>query len=411
MEFYLKIALFEVRYLLSKRGGRVDTYNYSRIQNYYRVPVFYHLIVTDECNLCCRYCREKAFEPIPEEDEPDEGEIDCDLPVDLSLDLKELYQFLAKDPDAVLTFYGGEPLLRPDLVTEIVRNAPVKRFMMQTNGILIPKLPDDVIRKFELIHVSIDGPEDLTDFSRGKGTYRKVIDGARYLRTHGFNGELNARMTVTEATDIQKAVLYLMENPDFCFNSIHWQLDADFWNDFQRRTFAEWAENNYNPGIHALVRYWITKMHEGTVLRWYPFLDTMEDLLLGRDSRLRCGSGYADYTILTDGSIVPCPVMIGMKDYYLGHVATTDPNNLPEVTVTGDCLTCDIRTFCGGRCLYSNIIRPWKPEERAIVCDTVRNLHDSLQEVLPEVKECIRRGEITLEDFAHTKFNGCEIIP
>lgn len=373
--------------------------------------MFYHLIVTDDCNLCCRYCRAKAFESFQSEDDLDESEIDCNLPVDLSLDLSDLYAFLARDPYAVLTFYGGEPLLRADLVTEIVRHAPVDRFMLQTNGVLIPRLPEDIIRKFELIHISIDGPEDLTDFSRGSGTYRKVIAGARYLTDHGFTGEINARMTVTEYTDIRKAVTYLMDNEDFPFRSIHWQMDADFSNDFNRRSFAKWTESSYNPGIRALVRLWVDQMHEGRVLRWYPFLDTMEDLLREQDSRLRCGSGYADYTILTDGTIVPCPVMIGMKKYYLGHIKTANPVTLPEITIQGDCINCDIRTFCGGRCLYSNIIHPWNPKERTVVCGTVRNLHNALLEVLPEVKELIVQRTISFRDFSHTKFNGCEIIP
>jgi radical SAM protein with 4Fe4S-binding SPASM domain len=152
-------------------------------------------------------------------------------------------------------------------------------------------------------------------------------------------------------------------------------------------------------------------MHEGTVLRWYPFLDTMEDLLLGRESRLRCGAGYADYTIMTDGSIAPCPVMVGMKDHYLGHISQASPAGLPELSVQGGCISCEIRTFCGGRCLYSNIVRPWEPEERAVVCGTVRNLYDALSKALPEVRSLIAADVISMENFSHIKFNGCEIIP
>ncbi len=67
--------------------------------------MYYHLILTDNCNLCCTYCRGKAFTVEPPE-QPDIV-IDEDLPVDLDIDLADLYRFLAKDPDAVLTFYGG----------------------------------------------------------------------------------------------------------------------------------------------------------------------------------------------------------------------------------------------------------------------------------------------------------------
>jgi putative peptide-modifying radical SAM enzyme len=373
--------------------------------------VFYHLIVTDDCNLCCRYCRAKAFEPEGPGAGSDGEEIDYDLPVDLSFDLDQLYSFLARDQNPVLTFYGGEPLLRADLVTTIVRTAPISRFMLQTNGLLLPALPDDVLRRFELIHVSIDGPEELTDYNRGGGTYRTLIANVKQILAHGFRGELNARMTVTEATDIYEAVTHLAGNQDFSFGSIHWQMDAGFRNDFSRRSFARWAETSYNPGIRSLVRHWVDAMHEGTVLRWYPFLDTMEDLLLGRESRLRCGAGYADYTIMTDGSIAPCPVMVGMKNHYLGHISQASPAGLPELSVQEGCISCEIRTFCGGRCLYSNIVRPWEPEERAVVCGTVRNLYDALSKALPEVRSLIAADVISMENFSHIKFNGCEIIP
>ena len=107
--------------------------------------MYFHLILTDNCNLCCSYCRAKAFES--DEDETRESvpvEIDPDLPVELAIDLPLLYGFLEKDPAPTLTFYGGEPLLRADLIDRIVREAPVQRFMIQTNGLLLrPARPGD----------------------------------------------------------------------------------------------------------------------------------------------------------------------------------------------------------------------------------------------------------------------------
>ena len=136
--------------------------------------VFYHLILTDKCNLSCSYCRGKSAVS----DELQEGScvIDTTLPVELAFDLDHLYSFLARDPHPVLTFYGGEPLMRADLVREILRDAPAEKFMLQTNGLLLHELdPADACR-FDTILVSIDGPESLTDQYRGAGTYRKVIE-------------------------------------------------------------------------------------------------------------------------------------------------------------------------------------------------------------------------------------------
>lgn len=374
--------------------------------------MYFHLILTDDCNLCCSYCRAKAFLDLEESETERAVEIDEQIPVELNFDLADLYAFLKRDPSPTLTFYGGEPLLRADLVERIVREAPVPRFMMQTNGLLLDRLAPETVNHFTTILVSLDGRRDLTDSSRGPGVYDRVMAQVRRIRSNGYTGELIARMTVTEKTDIADAVRWLSDNPDYSFSSIHWQLDANFAGDFALRTFADWVKTSYNPGIRALVSNWVDRMEtDGIVPRWYPFLDPMEDLLQGRTSRIRCGSGYMNYSIMTDGHIAPCPVMIGMKQYYLGHILTSDPARLGTVDVGGECTTCRIRSFCGGRCLYSNITKPWGETGRSLVCGTVENLHDALTGALPRVRSLIADGTLTLQKFAHEKFNGCEIIP
>ena len=150
---------------------------------------------------------------------------------------------------------------------------------------------------------------------------------------------------------------------------------------------------------------------KGEVLRWYPFLDPTEDLLQGRQTRLRCGSGYANYSIMTDGHIAPCPVMTGMTQYYVGHIRDADPQHLAVVTITGECTGCTFFGFCGGRCLYSNITKPWTKDERRFICSTVENLFWGLTDVLSRVKDLIANEIICPADFSHEKFNGCEIIP
>jgi uncharacterized protein len=376
------------------------------------LSVYFHLILTDDCNLCCSYCRAKAFLDLPESEEERAVIVDEQVPVDVAYDLEVLYRFLKRDPSPTLTFYGGEPLLRTDLIERIMREAPVRRFMIQTNGLLLDRLTPETVNRFDTILISLDGRERLTDAHRGAGVYQKVMDNIRKIRAQGYTGELIARMTVTEKTDIVDAVSYLADNPDFSFSSIHWQIDANFAGDFSRRRFSDWAGGSYNPGIRTLVDTWLASMETtGIIPKWYPFLDPMEDLLSGRTSRLRCGSGYANYSILTNGCIVPCPVMIGMRHYYLGHIGSADPLSLPVIPVGGECTRCRIVDFCGGRCLYSNITRPWNEDERGLVCGTVENLHDALLGAVPRVREMIDRGVICREDFAHEKFNGCEIIP
>lgn len=367
--------------------------------------MFYHLIVTDDCNLCCSYCRAKMFD---EEDEPggSPGTIDETITENFSSSKEELYAFLAKDKNAVLTFIGGEPLMCPEFVKDVMNHAPVKRFMLQTNGTLLKNLPSEYTNRFETILISIDGNRELTDGHRGTGIYDTVLNTSAYIREHGFAGELIARMTVAEDTEIYSAVIHLAQH----FSSIHWQMDADFTGDFSHRRFAEWSAG-YNKGIARLVDEWVSRIEETLeVPKWYPFLSTTEDLLRGNTSRLRCGSGYVNYSIMTNGFIAPCPIMVGMKDYYAGHIRDADPLHLPEIPVGEPCTSCDIYGFCGGRCLYSNIVRPWK-NEYTLVCGTVRALHDALVSHLWRIQKLLDEGKLSLEAFRHTRYNGAEIIP
>jgi uncharacterized protein len=372
--------------------------------------MFFHVILTDDCNLCCRYCKGKEFESLVPGD--DSLTIDSSLPADLSYDLEDLFSFLKKDPDTCVTFYGGEPLIRIDLVRAIMDNAPVNRFMLQTNGLFLDELGSKYVNRLETILVSIDGPEMVTDQNRGKGTFSRVIENILKIRREGFNGELIARMTVTEGADVNQAVRYLDSNPVCCFSSVHWQIDADFSDNCRIEDFSFWIAETYIPDVRKLIYEWVLIMErEGRVARWYPFLQTTEDLLLHQGTELRCGCGYANYTINTDGHIGPCPVMVGMKDFYIGHISTADPRTLPIVRLSGTCTGCDILDFCGGRCLYADIVRPWKEEQKILICSAVRALQEGIVEALPVISALIREKKISMEDFAHTRFNGCEIIP
>jgi radical SAM protein with 4Fe4S-binding SPASM domain len=221
-------------------------------------------------------------------------------------------------------------------------------------------------------------------------------------------------MTVMEQTDIYKQVMFLLDNDEFSFSSVHWQLNAGFWeNDFKRRNFKEWSEKSYNLGICRLVKFWVDYMEEtGVVLKLYPFLGVAQSFLLEeKRSLLRCGGGWINYAVQTDGFIVPCPTMWGMKDYYLGHVSDADPLKLERVELTSPCTECDVFGVCGGRCFYANVTRRWSQAAYGLVCDTVRNLIDAVAMEVPRMRLLIKDGKIGLKDFDFLKYNGCEIIP
>jgi putative peptide-modifying radical SAM enzyme len=340
-------------------------------------------------------------------------DVDYSLPRKVNYDFGLLADFCSKDPDCVLTFYGGEPLLCISEIKQIMDVVKPKHFMIQTNGLFLDRLAPEYVNRFHTILVSVDGDEALTDYYRGKGTFRKVIDNLKLIVQNGFRGELIARMTVMEQTDIHKQVTWLLDNSEFPFSSVHWQLNAGFWaNDYARRDFKRWSKTCYAPGIERLARFWVDYMEEKHVVqRLYPFLGIAHSLLYKEASLLRCGGGWINYAIQTDGFIVPCPTMWGMKNYYLGHISNADPLKLRKVFVNEPCTECDVLNVCGGRCLYANITKRWNSDAYATVCSTVRSLINAMETELPRIKQLIKNGKVNQQDFEFMKYNGCEIIP
>lgn len=376
--------------------------------------MFFHVILTSDCNLQCKYCFGESLDDF-DEDFGDDIEVDYYLPRSLSYDLAHLDRFVCQDPECILTFYGGEPLLQADKLCQIMDKIKPKHYMMQTNGLLLHKLEPKYTNRFHTLLVSLDGEETLTDHYRGAGTYRRVIGNLKTIKQNGFSGELIARMTIMEQTDIEKQVKYLLNNSDFPFTSIHWQLNAGFWgNDYQRRSFEAWAKTSYIPGVDALTNFWVDQMQQkGTVLKLYPLLGIANSLLHGETSCfMRCGAGWINYAIQTDGYIIPCPTMWGMKDYYLGHIKDANPLQLKKLFVNQKpCSECEILGICGGRCLYTNITKRWTDNAYSRVCYTVEKLIESVSSKIPKIQQLIINGRISQRDFDYLKYNGTEIIP
>ncbi|UCH05565.1 MAG: TIGR04084 family radical SAM/SPASM domain-containing protein [Candidatus Thorarchaeota archaeon] len=357
----------------------------------------YHLILTRQCNLNCVYCHG--------------GEEDGNTEIQYSID--NLSDFLKKDRTNIsLLFYGGEPTLRVPLIIDLIDRFPKATFMLQTNGLLVSQLPEDYIKRFHSILVSIDGTEETTDRYRSKGVYQRVIKNVRWLREIGYEGDLVARMAVSEQSDIYRDVRHLVDLGNPSFDHVHWQLnvvcDAEGnWNDFDG-----WVEKSYNPGITMLVEDWVSGLEEGRVQGIAPFLPVMHTILTGERTELRCGSGLDTFAIHVDGSIGVCPISPDWEFSIVGDIRTTRPEQLRGIMRVEDpCPTCDIEWVCGGRCLFANRERLWGDEGLRKVCKTVRHLIESLQNIVPRVQELIENEVISLDQLSYPVNNGCEVIP
>ncbi|MBL7174139.1 MAG: radical SAM protein, partial [Desulfobacteraceae bacterium] len=133
--------------------------------------------VTRACNLKCVHCYAKAI------DRKSEGELSHEQGLSL---IDDLAAFGAP----VILFSGGEPLMRPDLVT--LASYAVSRGMravISTNGTLITKDKAKELKAVGLsyVGVSLDGMEEVNDRFRGKkGAYKDAIAGIRNCQEVGL---------------------------------------------------------------------------------------------------------------------------------------------------------------------------------------------------------------------------------
>ncbi len=335
------------------------------------------------------------------------------FPPRINYSLETLKTFIINDPNAVIAFYGGEPLLEIPLMLKVMDIIKIPIYILQTNGLLLHEVPSKYINRFHTIILSIDGREAITDLHRGKNTHEKVLKNAKLIRENGFQGELIARMTVSEEMDIYPEVKWLLHLQDPRFDSVHWQLDLMFndralWNDLEK-----WIEQKYNPQISSLVAEWVAVMkNESKVLKIFPFLGVMDCLFSGQAAKLHCGAGWIWENICTDGTIAACPVGADFKPFHIGHIIKTHPLDTLNAKSIGDpCQTCKIFEICGGRCLYANMFKPWGEEGYKLVCSTVFHLVKELRHIKDEIDALINAGKVKRSDFKYLKYNCCEIIP
>ncbi len=136
--------------------------------------MLWFVFTTPVCNLNCRYCGGT----IPEEV----------MPHEIRYTVEELRDFLKKDPERDIAFYGGEPLLKTEFIEKVMEEIPARHYFLQTNGILLHLLRPSILKRMDTILISLDGDERLTDLHRGRGVYRSALKNAELIRKKASRG-------------------------------------------------------------------------------------------------------------------------------------------------------------------------------------------------------------------------------
>jgi len=355
-----------------------------------------YVLTTGKCNLECDYCGGSFPEHL--------------VPSNIKYTIRDLQDFLSGIEELVIAFYGGEPLLNPSWVMEVMDKIDAKHFVIQTNGTLINRLPRDYWLRMDAILLSIDGVEEVTDRHRGKGVYKKVVEAARRLREMGYEGDLIARMTLTESSDVHRDVMHLLSLN--LFDHVHWQLNA-IWNP-DMEGFKFWLFNDYMPKLECLVDSWVSSLVGGDILGIAPLKTLSSAIVRGLSlGAPPCGAGWSALAVNTNGVVLACPIAVDVDWARLGDVKrSTFVDLLGKVGIGHPCTSCDYSALCGGRCLYAHHERLWGDEGFKALCRATQALIDQLYESKSKIEKAIKEGSVKIEALDYPLFpNTIEIIP
>lgn len=271
------------------------------------------LMITEACNLRCGYCylshRPRRI---------------GDRTVDRVLDFMFSQGSRGAAEPLSLCFFGGEPLLEPDLVADIcdraLERASVENrrigFSMTTNGTLLDQYRADLINRFRIrVNLSLDGAGEAQDLHRklidGSGSFRLIQQNLAHIKQLR---QVSVRLTVSPET------ASLLEQ------SVHWLID----NGFRSIFFSPVVEADWTAGSLASLHSAYVALHA-----WQKRKPRREAKIrnLSRDfDRLRkghsreygCGAARTLAAIDTGGNIYPCQRFAGYfrdkPEYRIGTV-------------------------------------------------------------------------------------------
>ncbi|MDX9732147.1 MAG: radical SAM protein [Bdellovibrionales bacterium] len=269
----------------------------------------------------------------------------------------------------IITFLGGEPLIYPDVIRKIVRDARLlvagRRIRLQfdivTNGTLVtPEIAEMLADMSAHVTVSLDGAPQDNDRARvtksGRGSSTMVLKGlSELVRVKPRLGSLTAGAVFGRHNlNVIAAWKFLREYP---FDALKFDFAAETDDDESSREFArqyaEIADLAFELGGETELR----RLH------------TYNHLFHTLDDRIRienhCLAGKSHLQMDTDGKFTVCQWFVGQKEEEVGEGLTLDLSernerlhafSAPLIEKNG-CGTCWARHICGGGCMYVNKVK------------------------------------------------------
>lgn len=279
-------------------------------------PELLTVMVTDRCNLSCRYCHYANT---------DQSGYHLNQVRDLS---PALFRKLIDETPGrpIVGFTGGEPLLHPH-IGELIAYAKKKKHVctLTTNGWFLAERGQEISEAgLDILVVSVDGPEEIHNAVRGKNSFARLRAGIEFMQGLADRPALLVSTAISDINFDQLIHAYQMARD--------WQVDGlniqHLWMQTDEMTDSFQSQFSILSPDHVLWSINISQIETGVLadqleqLRresWGDPFIFMETPYLNRDEidtwyrhpdkivkyeTVRCA--WARFKVWSDGKVKPC---------------------------------------------------------------------------------------------------------
>lgn len=339
-------------------------------------PIINHayLMLTENCNLRCEYCYIR--------DRKTKNEFDYDL----MPKVKNMFSCFNKPR---LIFFGGEPLLKLDLIKKIVENYKDDfQFQVVTNGTVnLHQFMNEVYepnRNIFDVQISWDGTVNTRPSANGNITYPNVYESIIEELEKG-------RILVGRAVLNDESVKYFYNTYDTYKNlNKKYKFGGDFTIAHQKSFDSDYAKNLY---YQLTIIYMDIQKELNNDFIYIPnlLLKTITNIIQSKNDVISCDVG-THVVIKPNGDLYPCTILSQQDERFrLGNLRKNncDTEIIQDLRYDSHCLKdCQFKSICDGGCRYERIINfsnDWKCEVCNHTCDIYESLYKATKEFLDKL--------------------------
>jgi uncharacterized protein len=314
----------------------------------------FFLFPTSTCNSSCKYCFSKA---------------DGERIINIAIFRKEIYLLKklagdCNDNNINITFHGGEPLLAGidfykkalPLIQKVFGNTI--KIGIQSNLWNINDEYCELFKQFRIqLGTSLDGPEEVNNFQRTIGYFKRTMSGIELLRKYGLSPGCIATITSYSAPEYKDILNFFLTN-EIPFD-IHPAIKPiNFSGDDQ--IFITSTE--YANFITNILEYYIHSIDKIKINTLDTLIKNVSNDKSGLCTFTKCLGNYL--AVDPVGDLYTCNRFVGNKEFSLGNIKNVkswaDIKKSPawqklenwQKVIDFECARCLHKNVCHGGCPY-----------------------------------------------------------